>query len=173
MKLAIPVSPLNVSLVLLVALLVGFGSFHALSALATPARFKTELDTVQASIDYAERAQTEQSGGRYPAGAVCRRALVAATADLRARLDASIRQAGLSIGQVSVVADSSSAVTGLTTLRVALEAEGAPEGATRLTAALDDMRPLVFIDHYELRRQATGASLKIAGRAFCWSEASK
>jgi len=166
-------NPLALSAAVLVILCGGFLAFHAIDTLATPRAFAAKMEAARASIDYAAQKNIRPDAGAYPANAVCSKTLVVGAADLEAALTTRVVQSGMTVRQVSVAADGAAAAAGLTTLRVIVEAEGGLDSATRLTAALDETRPVVFIDRYELRRQPGGGVLKMAGRAFCWTGAGK
>lgn len=166
-------SPLRLALVVLVTLCSAFAGFYAIGALAAPTRQGARLDAVREALDRAERVSAGQVNDAYPEQAVCSEALLSASARLQRALSQTAAKAGLNVDQLTVTADGGSVSSGLAPLRVQIEASGSLEGAVRLTAALDQSRPTVFLDRYELRHQSGGVSLKLAGRAFCWINAGK
>lgn len=166
-------SPLRLALVVLVTLCSAFGGFYAIGALAAPARQDARLDAVRAALDRAARVGGGQVNDAYPEQAVCTQALLTASARLQRTLSQEATRAGLAVDQLTVAADGGSAASGLAPLRVQIQASGSLEGAVRLTAALDQSRPTVFVDRYELRHQRGGVSLKLTGRAFCWINAGR
>lgn len=166
-------SPLRLALVVLVALCSAFAGFHAIGALAEPTRQNARLDTVREALERVEQVGGGQISDAYPEHAVCTQALLSASSRLQRTLSQEATRAGLAVDLLTVAADGGSAASGLAPLRVQVQASGSLEGAVRLTAALDQSRPTVFVDRYELRHQRDGVSLKLTGRAFCWISAGK
>ena len=165
--------PLRLALVILVTLCSAFAGFYAIGALAAPTRQDARLDAVREALDRAEQVGGGQISDAYPEHAVCTEALLSASARLRRTLSQEATRAGVAVDLLTVTADGGSASSGLAPLRVQVQANGSLEGAIRLTAALDQSRPTVFVDRYELRHQRSGVSLKLTGRAFCWTSAGK
>lgn len=161
-------SPLRLALVVLVTLCSTFAGFCAISALAAPTRQDARMDAVREALDRAERVGGGQVNDAYPEHAVCTEALLSASGRLQRALSQEATRAGLAVDQLTVAADGGLAASNLAPVRVQIQANGSFEGAVRLTAALDQSRPTVFVDRYELRHQRGGVSLKLTGRAFCW-----
>lgn len=165
-----PPSTLILALALLLGVVSAAAGAMAMTALARPADYKDRMSAVQASIDYAEQVRGTPGAAAYVERAVCEQPLVPAAEGLQRGLAARAGEAGVTIGALQVAPGAGPGPRSkLAPIDVSFAAEGTYEGAVRMVSLLDAVRPAVFVDSLELRRRAGGASLKVTGRAFCWT----
>lgn len=165
-----PPSTLVLALAVLIAVASAAAGAMAMTALARPADYEDRMTAVQASIDYAEQVRGTPAAAAYVEQAVCDQPLLPATESLQRALAARAGEAGVTIGALQVAPGAGPDMRSkLAPLDVSFTADGPYESAVRMVSLLDAVRPAVFVDRLELRRRAGGASLKITGRAFCWT----
>jgi hypothetical protein len=106
----------------------------------------------------------------YSAGAICPSRDVGA--DLaRQRLQQAAAAAGVPLTDVSVVRGSSNEATGLTDFTVSFGAEAQYDALLHFLETLGDSQPEVFVDTADLTPNTSVATLKLTGRALCWTVA--
>lgn len=169
MKRLPPPQPLTLGLAVLgSAVVLGVASW-AMSSLARPSHYENRLAALEESLAEIERGVAGQRDPAVSEKTLCRGALLPAASALRSGLVRRAGEVGMTVRDVDVAPGA--AVGSLAGIDVAFTAQGSYEGAVRLTGLLQGMSPEVFVDSAEIAPTNGKVSLKVKGRAFCWTSA--
>lgn len=152
-----------------VALALAVASYVALKWIATPADYATRMAAVQAQALRAEGLAAKSSGtATLGKGAVCEGFEEAQLGQVREAVESAGRTEGLQSLQVALGAplDAGARIAPLT---VTLRADGGYDKVAGFLDRLGRITPKIFVDSADLAPSATGASLSLTGRVFCWT----
>lgn len=142
-----------------------------LSLVGAPSNGHDRLNVAKSQIAAMENS-LQHSGGAtpYPAGAICPSRDVGADL-VRQRLQQAAAATGVPLTDVSVVRGSSNEATGLTDFTLSFGTEAQYDALLHFLETLGDNQPEVFVDTADLTPNTSVATLKLTGRALCWTVA--
>lgn len=142
-----------------------------LSMLAAPSNGHDRLKVAGSGISAMEASLQHQNPALpYPAGAVCPSRDVGVKL-IQQRLQQAAANAGVPLTDVSIGKASSNEASGLTEFTITFGAQAQYDALLRFLDSLSKSQPQVFVDTADLTPNTSVATLKLTGRAVCWTVA--